>query len=89
MAESAGKSHIRKRAATSKSKHKNDGVKIPADDDRDNEKKPTGVSGQSSESIKEKPIEPQKNAGLIMETGSYWLTRIVLTRAIGFIYCTY
>lgn len=54
---------------------KQDGHKEPSGSDADsNATLPTEGNGSSS---KEKQLEP----------GSYWLTRIVFIRALGFIYC--
>ena len=81
MAESEGKSRVRKRKDASKSKDVNDGIKSSVVDD---------VSPGPGRSAKDKV---EKNVDVLpileMEGGSYWLTRIVFTRAIGFIYCKY
>lgn len=80
MAEPEGKSRVRKRKDASKSKDINDGIKSSGEDD--------GLrSGKSA-------MEPDKGDKSVppcqeMEGGSYWLTRIVFTRAIGFVYCKY
>jgi hypothetical protein len=79
MAESESKSRVRKRKDASKSKDINDGIKSSRDNNDG------GKSATSTEDKLEENIPPYQ----LMETGSYWLTRIVFTRAIGFIYCTY
>ena len=80
MAEPGDKSHVRKRKDASKAKDINDGIISSGDDDDPSPKKST----------KDKACKVQKNVPpcQVMEAGSYWLTRIVFTRAIGFIYCT-
>lgn len=81
MAESGSKSHVRKRKDTSKAKDINDGIKSSGDDEDSSPEKST----------KDKACKVQKNVlpCQVMEAGSYWLTRIVFIRAIGFIYCMY
>ncbi len=81
MAESGGGSHVRKRKDASKSKDKTDGIKASGDDS------PERVSAKSTE---DKPVQKSPPPShQVMEAGSYWLTRIVFTRAIGFIYCKF
>ena len=84
MAESEGKSHVRKRKDASKAK-----------DLEDDSIKSSGDVGDSSpgekSTAKGKPCKVEKTVSPrgcgVMESGSYWLTRIIFTRAIGFIYC--
>lgn len=77
MAESEGGSHVRKRKDASKSKDKTDDIK-DSGDDGDSKR-------ESAKSTKDK--DKARKKAQLMEGGSYWLTRIVFTRAIGFIYC--
>ena len=81
MAESEGKSRVRKRKDASKSKDVNDGVKSSVVDD-DSPDPGTSAKGKVEKNVGVLPCQE-------MEGGSYWLTRIVFTRAIGFIYCKY
>ena len=81
MAESEGKSRIRKRKDASKSKDVNDGIKSSVVDDD------SPGPGRSAKDKVEKSVEALPCQE--MEGGSYWLTRIVFARAIGFIYCKY
>ena len=84
MAESEGKSRVRKRKDTSKTKDRpvDDGIKSSGSDGS-----PTPEKSEKDDSCKgEKKNAPSCQ---VMEAGSYWLTRIVFTRAIGFIYCMY
>jgi hypothetical protein len=78
MAELEDKSRIRKRKDASKSK---DGIKSSGGDD--------GGGPRPGKSAVEEKLENNVPPCQLMEAGSYWLTRIVFTRAIGFIYCTY
>ena len=81
MAESEGKSRVRKRKDVSKSKDVNDGIKSSVVDD-DSPGSGTSAKDKLEKSVDVLPCQE-------MEGGSYWLTRIVFTRAIGFIYCQY
>ena len=86
MADLGGKSHVRKRRDTSKSKDTNDDVKATIDEHGANHERESADMCSSSKERKDQ-IQESAPSCQEMEAGSYWLTRIVFTRAIGFIYC--
>lgn len=75
-----GKSHVRKRIDPSRPKNKDDVTEF-----RDKLAGTTSEHGSTEQSEKDDTGEAERR--LSSQAGSYWLTRIVFTRAIGFIYC--
>ena len=81
MAESQGKEQVRKRLGTvesrSNDKEKDETTKLTSE----------GDDTKLGDALKSKRKENEATDRCRMQPGTYWLTRIVFTRSIGFIYC--
>ena len=83
MAESEGRSHIRRRLDTSRSQS----TDKSSDKATKSESESDGSDVKVGEAMKSDRGEAGETDTCQMQAGSYWLTRIVFTRSIGFIYC--
>ena len=81
MAESQGKGQVRRRLDTVGSKSNN------KDKDGTTKSSSEGDDAKLCDGLKPKRMENEKVYQCQMQAGTYWLTRIVFTRSIGFIYC--
>ena len=75
--DSEGRSHVRKRAGATQSRS----------DKKDGDTKSTSKDAIENRGKVQSGDRPTSTPADRLQPGSYWLTRIVFTRAIGFIYC--
>lgn len=76
MADNSGRSHVRKRAGATQSKS----------EEKDGDTKSTREDALANREKAQSGDRPTSTPADRLQPGSYWLTRIVFTRAIGFIY---